>query len=123
MKKVTKAIKTCSSLSEEEKQDFYDFFKQEEEEVEEKEVVVKEEPKKEEKVEVVDEQPKKEEAPKKEEKDFDKVFEMMQSLAKEVKTLKETNEKLKSFGAQPKKINEKELDDFDTFFGNVKARK
>jgi len=112
MNKITKAIKLVSGLTEEEKQEFAEFFKQEE--VEEPETK-KEEPK----VEVAKVETKQE--PKVEEKSqIDILLEQMGVLAQEVKTLKEVQTKTTSFGAKPKQGDGKSSTDFDDIFKNLK---
>lgn len=113
MKKVTKAIKLVSGLTDEEKQEFAEFFKQEEEEVETK-VEEKEEVKKE----VKKEEPKKEEKVDFESK-FNELLEITTGLAKEVKDLKEKQPKLDSFGAKQKQGEGKETNDFNDLFNKL----
>jgi hypothetical protein len=98
MKKVTKAIKLVSGLTDEEKEEFAEFFKQEEEV---KEEVKKEEPEKpKQKVEPTKEEPKKEEF------DFNGFLkqyqEDMKVLVEEVKTLKTQNVEKIGIKAKPK---------------------
>jgi hypothetical protein len=102
MKKVTKAIKLVSGLTDEEKEEFAEFFKQEVEDEEEvKEEVKKEEPEKpKQKVEPMKEEPKKEEF------DFNGFLkqyqEDMKVLVEEVKTLKTQNVEKIGIKAKPK---------------------
>jgi hypothetical protein len=122
MKKVTKTIKLFNSLSEEERSEFLDFFK---EDVEEE--TKKEEPKEEKK-----EEPKKEEPEKKVEKevekkgtDFEALFkqfttqyqEEIGALVKEVKTLKE--QKAETIGIKAKPKEPKDENSFDSVFARL----
>jgi len=110
MNDLNKAIKIVSRLTEEQKQEFAEFFKEEEVEETTTKVEVKEEVKVETKQE-----------PKVEEKSqIDILLEQMGVLAQEVKTLKEVQTKTTSFGAKPKQGEGKSGSDFDDIFKNLK---
>ena len=118
MKKVTKAIKLVSGLTDEEKQEFAEFFKQEEEEPKTEEPKVEEKPKTEE----PKQEPDKKEEPKQEqnfEEKFNKLLEGFNTLATEVKTIKEDQKKGKTFGAKGKQGEGKETKDFDSIMAEL----
>ena len=115
MKKVTKALKLVNSLSEEERQEFAEFFKPEE--AEEAKDPEQKEPAKEVKKEVKEEVSK-EDTTQKDER-FEKLLEGFETLAQEIKSIKEKQPKLKDFGAKQKQGEGKEVNDFDTLFGNL----
>lgn len=119
MKKVTKTIKLLSQLSEEEKAEVAEFFKQEEEPKKEEETKV--EPKKEEVV-VKEEEPKKEVVKEEKEKyDFESMFKKLQEdfsvVVKEVKDLKEQKASQVGIKAKPKTPSEE--NSFDSIFNKL----
>lgn len=119
MKKVTKAIKIVSGLSDEEKQEFAEYFKKDDDDVtEDSKEEVKEEVK--EKVEEKEEVDKKDKV--EEPSQLEVLLKQMQSLTEEVKTLKEGQKKTKAFGTQPKQGEGKDSSDFEDLFQKLAGR-
>jgi hypothetical protein len=122
MKKVTKAIKLVNGFSDEEKQEFAEFFKTDEpEKKEETKVEEKVEVKEEEKVETKEE-PKKEEVKEEEKKvDFEELFNKLQTqfteVVKEVKILKE--QKVEQVGVKAKPKGAKDGNAFEDIFAKL----
>jgi outer membrane biosynthesis protein TonB len=109
MSKVSKAFKALNGLSDEEKLELEDLFKEED---------VKEEPKKEEpKVEPKKEEPKVE--VKEEETEIEKLFKKMNE---KISTLTNTVEKMKPFGAKQKQQTSKDASEFDDMFANLRSK-
>lgn len=114
MNKLTKAIKLVNGLTDEEKVEFAEFFKQEEDAKQEKQEI---------KTEVKEEKEEVKEEPKKETIDFETRFnqllEVTQGLVNDVKDIKEKQPKMQSFGAKQKQGEGKEQNDFNTLFANL----
>lgn len=110
MKKVTKAIKLVSGLTDEEKQEFAEFFKQEEEETQEQET--KEE-------ETQEEEQEEETTEEKTVEVHPDVLKMFESLNEKIENLTKTVPKTKSFGAKKKQGEGKETKGFDDIFASL----
>jgi len=116
MAKLTKAIKLVQGLTDEEKLEFADFFKDEQEEE------VKKEVKEEVKVEVKEEkklEPKEEKKVVEKEDAYLKLFEKMNE---QITALTEKVEKSTPFGAKQKQGTGKETGEFDDIFAKLRSQ-
>ncbi|NOQ50316.1 MAG: hypothetical protein GQ557_01455 [Mycoplasmataceae bacterium] len=112
MKNVTKTLKMINKFTDEEKQEFAEYFEQEEvkEETDKKEVEVE-----------VKEEVKETKENKKEEPDkrFEELLKNFETLANQVKTITEADTKRKDFGAKQKQGDGKDDNSFDTMMAKL----